>query len=69
MEEWQKRVLNEKIELDEKIAKLEVFLGTYENEGVTLSNDEIVSLRLQLNFMAFYSDILGERVKRFEKEV
>lgn len=64
MEAHQQRVVDEKTELDDKIMKLRVFIGSnpiffnlpVEDQGL---------LEEQLYFMERYSKILGFRIKRF----
>lgn len=60
---YQQRVIDEKVELDEKIAKLEAFLitPTFLDLGI---NDRIL-LNRQCDAMRAYSDILGRRIERF----
>ena len=55
---YQTRVIEEKRELDEKIAKLDAFLGT-----TTAVPTEL--LRRQSEAMKVYSGILGERLESF----
>lgn len=61
----QQRVVDEKSDLDEKIAKLHAFI-----EGNdffrTLPSDEQERLRQQRLAMTVYSDILGERIQHFK---
>lgn len=65
MEDWQKRVINEKEELDEKLSKLSEFLDSdefYEMEG-----PEVRLLWNQVELMEKYSDILAARIYYFNK--
>lgn len=60
----QQRVVTEKAELDEKLAKLMAFLGTPTYAG--LSEAERSRLRSQSFFMVGYSAVLGERIDAFK---
>jgi hypothetical protein len=64
MEAYQQRVVDEKRELDEKLAALRVFLQgqTYAN----LNAHERNLLYKQAGVMAEYSRILGERIAAFQ---
>lgn len=63
MLDYQKRVVEEKDNLDEKIAKLEVFI---EGEIYSALDFEMQSrFKTQLEFMSGYSEILGERIDNF----
>ena len=60
MEEYQKRVMNEKEELDVKVASLTKFI-----KGPTflsVSGDEQHLLVIQGDLMVRYSEILGKRI-------
>lgn len=63
MEEFQERVVTEKRELDEKLARLRAFIGSERLAGVA----EAERSRLNRQFIAMtkYSDILGERIAAF----
>lgn len=63
MQPHQERVVAEKAELDDKIAKLEIFL-----DGKVFPNlpeDEQARLHDQFQFMTQYSDVLGARIRNF----
>jgi hypothetical protein len=64
MTEFQLRVVDEKAQLDDKIAKLTDFFVNpiYEN----LPSDERIRLHLQWDAMTRYSKILGERIEAFQ---
>lgn len=65
--DYQERVREEKRELDEKISKLETFIG--EGHGPifrTLEVDERSRLIAQRNAMREYSRILGQRIQAFK---
>ena len=64
MVDWQKRVVAEKNQLDEKIAKLLVFINT-NNEFVKLSKVEQNCMRRQEMLMELYSEVLAERISKF----
>lgn len=61
--DYQKRVIHEKSELDEKIDKL----ATYLDEAQTSAHSRAESARLyrQLEAMRAYSKVLGERIDNF----
>jgi hypothetical protein len=59
----QQRVLNEKLELDEKINKLDAFFTTAVFRG--LPGDEQFVLFRQIEAMRFYTSILEERIAGF----
>lgn len=61
----QQRVVVESAELKEKIIKLEAFLGTDVYQG--LSEDERDALKVQLQNMAAYRDILEYRIGKFTR--
>ena len=65
MEDWQKRVIDEKEDLDKKIFKLNEFLDSdefYEMEGPTVR-----LLWNQVELMEKYSDILAARIYYFKE--
>ena len=65
MEDWQKRVIDEKEDLDKKIFKLNEFLDSdefYEMEGPTVR-----LLWNQIEIMEKYSDILAARIYYFKE--
>ena len=61
--EYQDRLFNEKSELDKKIEKLSVFLGSEKFNCV--DGDEQKMLRRQLSVMIEYSSILAHRISKF----
>ena len=63
MEAYQKRVVEEKRELDEKLAKLEAFIDT--EPCVALAGDEQDRMSRQQFIMRDYSKVLGERIEAF----
>lgn len=63
MELYQKRVLDEKRALDEKITKLDAFINTETFHQIPL--DERNVLQKQLAVMRQYSDVLRERIVLF----
>lgn len=63
MQPHEQRVIVEKSELDEKIEKLESFMG--KDFILTLPDDEQLRLTQQLTAMKHYSDILGDRINHF----
>lgn len=65
MREHQKRVVEEKEELDAKIEKLKTFIttnGTY----LKLPIEDQFLLSDQFWYMSLYSDVLSRRIERFE---
>ena len=63
MEAYQKRVVEEKKELDEKLEKLIVFLDS--DKFDRLPPEEQDRMSRQQEVMEEYSDILGERIAAF----
>ena len=63
MEDYQIRVVEEKRELDAKLEKLNVFLGTGLCKKLDLA--EIINLSRQSVAMEMYSKVLEERIKHF----
>jgi hypothetical protein len=61
---YQKRVVEEKTDLDDKITKLANFINTSE-DFLELPDVEQARLSEQLTIMTRYSDILSERIKYF----
>lgn len=61
---YQQRVIFEKIELDEKIQKLEAFFQSEHWNSV--SDEEGGRLYRQIDIMTDYSDILDQRIAAFE---
>jgi len=63
MEQYQKRVVEEKEALDEKIAKLGEFVDS--NTFHRIDGAEQTRLSTQLKIMRSYSSILGDRINNF----
>ena len=63
MEAYQERVVEEKRELDEKLAKLDAFMNT--ERFTALSVGEQVRMTLQRSLMHYYSEVLDERIEAF----
>jgi hypothetical protein len=61
MTDWQQRVVQEKTDLDEKIAKLRTFLTDGRVHTLVVAQ-EYARLTLQLAHMLAYSDVLGQRI-------
>jgi hypothetical protein len=59
MQDWQERVINEKVELNTKLVKLQEFLCSVQFQILKL-------LKTQYFYMSGYSEILDERIARFE---
>ncbi len=65
MEDWQRRVLAERLELDIKLASLKAFIeGTLFKK---LPIGEQFRLNRQATYMQQYSMVLGERIEAFMK--
>lgn len=60
MEDFKKRLIVEREELDDKLAKLEAFIGSPRFENLDERNREL--LVSQCGAMRQYSDILNERI-------
>jgi hypothetical protein len=60
MEDFKKRLIVEREELDDKLAKLEAFIGSPRFENLDERNREL--LVSQCGAMRQYSDILAERI-------
>lgn len=60
MEDFKKRLIVEREELDDKLAKLEAFIGSPRFENLDERNREL--LVSQRGAMRQYSDILAERI-------
>jgi hypothetical protein len=65
MQEFQKRVVEEKTQLDERLEKLKIFLKTPTFKSLT--SIERVRLTRQSEVMQEYSTILGQRIEGFEQ--
>ena len=63
MQDWQQRVIDEKSALDERLTKLERFMEGEEFEQ--LSTKDRTLLDHQSYWMAGYSQVLGQRIRRF----
>ena len=66
MSDFFQRVVTEKSELDEKIAKLEAFTKSDAFNGI--DNVQRGLLKIQLNAMATYSQVLEERLWRLSPQ-
>lgn len=64
MRPYQQRVVDEKMDLDEKAKALSDFIG-YSNTFGILEQEEQELLKEQCEIMWQYSEILGERIRRF----
>lgn len=63
MTDYQNRVVEEKRELDAKIAKLAAFISG--EVFPTIDVDQALLMRQQLSLMELYSTVLGSRIARF----
>jgi hypothetical protein len=59
----QRRVIDEKIELDDRLSKLKVFLTSDLFDKLDIQNQEL--LELQSVHMQAYSNVLAERIVLF----
>ena len=66
LQQHQQRVIDEKKELDEKLAKLDKFIKSDNFESIVGISDECNRLREQAICMAAYSDILNARIVAFK---
>ena len=66
LQPYQQRVVDEKKELDEKLAKLDKFTRADNFESIVRDFDECTRLRDQVDYMFGYSKILGERIAAFK---
>jgi len=64
MNEWQQRVVAEKAELCERIAKLRQCMVTAEFAALACIDRKLISN--QEHYMQEYADTLGERIARFK---
>ena len=65
MEEYQKRVIEEKAQLDGKIKQLGLFLRSNNFHEVVKNESEKSRLASQYEIMVYYSSILNERIIHF----
>lgn len=65
MEDWQKRVYDEKKNLDIKLNKLTIFINQNAGKG-TVDDIDYNLLLKQQKAMREYSDTLDERIARFK---
>lgn len=66
MEAFQERVIQERIDLGEKLIKLNGFMRS--STFTSLDEYEQERLRRQYEAMITYADILEERINRFEQK-
>jgi len=65
MSDYKERVLSEKIDLQDKVAKLRKFVLEYDSVFQNLDSEDQALLRHQLSTMEEYLNILRERISRF----
>lgn len=58
MEEWQKRFINEYIDLRDKVNKARIYIFEHRDKDITL-------LQLQLNIMIAYLEVLELRGQKY----
>ena len=61
------RLLQEETELNEKKAKLESFIGT--ENFKTIAKEQQALLKVQVNAMATYSEVLNQRIIQINNDV
>jgi hypothetical protein len=66
MEPHQERVVAEKKELDEKLAKLETFIFRGQGKWFDVPDAERLRMTKQYCHMMDYSRVLGERIAAFQ---
>lgn len=66
MQPHQQRVVDEQIELQDKITKLNNFMHIGENFFKFCDEDEQIRLIRQYNAMCAYNDVLKERIANFK---
>ena len=64
MQEYQERVVTEKIELEIKINSLKNFLQNNHNKNI-VSPEELDRMTRQLEVMEIYANVLSERIDSF----
>jgi len=64
MESWQKRVIREKKQLDERLEKLTTFINSM--TAIKKTSPDHLLLTRQQNLMREYSDILDARIAKFK---
>jgi hypothetical protein len=64
MEDWKKRVLEEKDELEQRLKKLKIFISSEAFNKVDSVNQ--ILLTRQDNIMTEYLNILNDRIRLFE---
>ena len=63
MEDYQKRAIEERQELNERIVKLTTFIFTH---PVKIEKDETDRMKIQLHQMVGYSSALDDRIDNFK---
>lgn len=63
LQPYQRGVVDEKAELDEKVTKLDAFMGT--EAYFALPEPERYRMARQTRYMTSYSVVLGERIQAF----
>lgn len=61
----QQRVVEEKLELDEKLSKLSALIRSSTFSSVVADENERVRLVVQEGIMMYYSEILSDRIAAF----
>lgn len=65
MQDWQRRVIDEKKELDARIGRLEAMLDAPKSrDAVSLRQFDL--MRRQLGYMQAYSSTLAQRISEFQ---
>jgi hypothetical protein len=61
--DWQKRVIDEKIELDKKIEKIQAFMKSDEFDNLSVTERALI--HKQWVHMCYYSEALNDRMTLF----
>ncbi|MBR6517641.1 MAG: hypothetical protein IKT40_12490 [Bacilli bacterium] len=69
LKDYQKRLQEEYIQLEDKVKKLEMFFYNNKDKELNLDQDEIVDMRCQLYAMQAYLNALGRRCVRQNIEI
>lgn len=67
-ENYLKRLLVERTELEEKIEKLNDFIFSGKADMVKVSNEEKNDLLFQIHHMKMYKNVLDNRIRRGQNE-
>ena len=68
LNEWQKRIIQEKVELDEKIRRMRDFFSIHNEEFENSDRQKLQLMIMQLQCMVEYSTLLMVRIEGFYAE-